>query len=392
MSQLISGMSPPARNRSFDATSGTRTPGLMALEPRMLFDGAVGATADAVVDLVDLPAAADEVVKPAVDATFELPQDDPVLTIATIGNQAPVANDDVRNAPHDSGPIYGNVITAGAPGEVADFDPDGDQFAVFGVTTGATDQVPLGHVGTPLEGQFGTLTLFDDGSYNYTPNADVGALGPGESAQDVFSCLVCDDVGNTDTSTLTFNFANAAAVPGGPGDPGDPADPGNPVNPGNPDGGGNEPPVFVSPPVEQPSFPVPLPPDSGTGALPPVVSDGSLVTAPDGSAAALASPYTLLTPDSGKPVSAFSTDAFAPFAPAAVLGMVETAPDRDANLAKLGIAPVAVSDQAAGEECAKPKPNVVNRAAEGAQAKGFSDTVRSNAKPAPGHRGDGSNC
>jgi len=331
---------------------------------------------------------------PQVDEpVFELPQDDILFAVTTGTNQAPVANDDARSAPHDSGPISGNIITGGAPGEVADFDPDGDQFAVFGVTTGASDEVPLGNVGTPIEGEYGSLVLFDDGSYTYTPNARVAELGPGESAQDIFSCLVCDDVGNTDTSTLTFSFANLTAVPS---DPVPVPPPGPGVDPDDPGSDGNDPPVFVAPPVEQPVFPAPLPPDSsqdaGTGPLAPVVSDGSLVTAPDGNATALASPYTLLSPESGAPVNALSTDAFAPFAPAAVLGMVETAPDRDANLAKLGLAPVAMSEQSVAEDCAKPKPNAVQRVAEGAQTTGFTDTVRQNAKPAPGHRGDASNC
>ncbi|MFK7964438.1 MAG: Ig-like domain-containing protein [Burkholderiaceae bacterium] len=410
MSQAIKSSSHGASSRAVYSGARAHATSLMALEPRMLFDGAIGATADAALDLVELPTS-NEPAQPAEVSVletpaYEAPQEAAFLVVAKTDNHAPVANDDARSAPHDSGPLTGNIITAGQPGEVADFDPDGDDFAVFGVTTGATDQVPLGHVGTPVEGQFGTLVLFADGSYTYTPNDSVAALAPGESAQDVFSCLVCDDVGNTDTSTLTFDFANAAVVPGDPGNPADPGgpgdpvipDPGQPADPGDPGGGGNEPPVFVAPPDQQPTFPVPLPPDTNQGSTEPapVVSDGTVNADSGGNATALGSPYTLLSPESGAPASALSTDAFAPFAPAAVLGMVETAPDRDNGLAKLGVAPVSMADTAnesKGEQaCAQPKPNVVSRTVEGAQAKVFTDTVRGNAKPIPAHQGNGQNC
>ena len=407
MTQVVRNSSHAGSSRSAHPGARAQSAGLMALEPRMLFDGAVGATADAALDLVEVPASNEQAQPgevPVFEApAYEVPQEAAFLAVVKTGNHAPVANDDARSAPHDSGPLTGNIITAGQPGEVADFDPDGDDFAVFGVTTGATDQVPLGHVGTPVEGQFGTLVLFADGSYSYTPNDSVAALAPGESAQDVFSCLVCDDVGNTDTSTLTFNFANSAAVPDDPGNPdnpgpGDPTipDPGNPGNPDNP--GGGDTPIFVTPPDQQPSFPVPLPPDTNQGAIQPlpIVSDGASNADPDGNASALGSPYTLLSPESGAPASALSTDAFAPFAPAAVLGMVETAPDRDNGLAKLGVAPVSMADtdneSKREQACAQPKPNVVNRSVEGAQAKVFTDTVRGNAKPTPAHHGNGQNC
>ena len=50
-----------------------------------------------------------------------------------------------------------------------DSDPDGDTLTVTGISAAVA-----GNVGTPLVGQFGTLTLADDGTYTYTADHAAG--------------------------------------------------------------------------------------------------------------------------------------------------------------------------------------------------------------------------
>ena len=198
-------------------TSHAVRSGLLALEPRLLFDGAIGATADAAGDAGAHDFADAGAVAPtAAPVADTLPSPDeptiaPKWATEPAPNSAPVANPDLRDVPYDAGQLWGNVITGGAPGDVADYDPDGDAFAVFGVTPGDTQQVPIANVGQPLAGEHGSLVLYDDGSYSYVPDASVAQLAPGESAQDVFSYLVCDIEGNISTTTLTIRYSNDAA-------------------------------------------------------------------------------------------------------------------------------------------------------------------------------------
>ena len=402
-------------------TSHAVRSGLLALEPRLLFDGAIGATADAAGDAGAHDFADAGAVAPtAAPVADTLPSPDeptiaPKWATEPAPNSAPVANPDLRDVPYDAGQLWGNVITGGAPGDVADYDPDGDAFAVFGVTPGDTQQVPIANVGQPLAGEHGSLVLYDDGSYSYVPDASVAQLAPGESAQDVFSYLVCDIEGNISTTTLTIRYSNDAApeptpcpppapepgpgpapepgptpVPGpgpapepgptpAPG-PGPAPEPGPAPVPG-PGPTPVEPPVVVAPPAPQPVLPVPLPPVSGDPDFGGVQPQPPLSTIGDPSSRALDG-FTLLAPDTAAPAAIGPSDLFAPFAPASVLGMVETSPARDAKLADAKIAPV--SD---AQEAAPIKPKVVKRVAvvgDGAEpntnGQTFSEKVREQAK------------
>ncbi len=349
-------------------------PGLMALEPRMLFDGAVGATAGAVFDVYD---EAPEAATPVEINSTPAP-----------ANQAPIANPDHRIADADSGPLTGNVITGAAPGDVADTDPDGDAFAVFGVVAGNQSEVPLGNVGTAVQGDHGSLVMHDDGSYTYTPDASVSGLAAGESVDDHFGYLVCDDFGNISTTTLTLTFRNPADVTPDPAPVPAPTPTPTPVDP----------PVEVAPPTPQPILPVPQPPagttDPGLGGvqpLPPVSGnsgpdrgDPFAGRTGDGTLATQSAPFTLLSAESGQPVTVDTGNVFAPFAPAAVLGMVETSPERDNRLGK---APVAMvdGDQPTAESVVKPE--VVKKASLQADAQSdqkkssrFSDQIRDTAR------------
>lgn len=86
-----------------------------------------------------------------------------VVPIST-GNEPPIAQDDAAQTQVDV-PVSGNVL-------VNDDDPDGDNI-ILNLT--------------PLTGpDNGTVTLFGNGTFNYTPN-------PGFQGTDVFTYSICDD-------------------------------------------------------------------------------------------------------------------------------------------------------------------------------------------------------
>ncbi len=121
----------------------------------------------------------------------------------------PVALADTAATSEDSA-VAGNVITGTAAAAGKDFDPDGDTLQVIDVSTGAAS----GAVGQPLTGQYGSLLLQADGTYQYTPGAAAQALPAGANAVDTFTYTVSDGAGGTAQATLTINIsgANDAAV------------------------------------------------------------------------------------------------------------------------------------------------------------------------------------
>jgi len=94
----------------------------------------------------------------------------------TVGNAPPEADDDSYDVPRDG-------TTVAEPGVLGnDTDPNGDNLTVTGVVEGVSN---------------GTLTLYSNGSFEYTPE-------PGFLSKDTFSYEVTD--GNeTDTANVTLN-------------------------------------------------------------------------------------------------------------------------------------------------------------------------------------------
>ena len=129
------------------------------------------------------------------------------ITITVTGEQDNViANPDKRTVTEAVGvtpPITGDVINAGAPGEVADSDIDGDPMTIVGVTGGTATGPLSGGQGTTIVGAWGTLLLNADGTYTYTPSAATNSIAAGETEDDVFTYTVSDGTG-TDTTTLTI--------------------------------------------------------------------------------------------------------------------------------------------------------------------------------------------
>ncbi|BAI97067.1 hypothetical protein Sj15T_15120 [Sphingobium sp. TA15] len=122
--------------------------------------------------------------------------------------------DDAPIATADSGSVSegGSLIVAAADGVLDNDQPGADGYApgVVGVAKGSDPSSPVsGQVGTAVAGDYGTLTLFADGSYRYdaTPNA-ISA-----DQQDVFVYTIRDADGDLATTTLTIDVANVALAP-----------------------------------------------------------------------------------------------------------------------------------------------------------------------------------
>ena len=319
-------------------------------------------------------------------------------------NQAPVANADYRVVGQGREPISGNVITGSGDGDVADYDPEGQEFEVYGVVTGATEHVPQENVDAVVHGQYGTLIMQRDGSYVYEPGPEAELLQPGESVQDVFSYLICDPYDATAVTTLTIQLDGEAAVPApepAPAPAPHPAPAPAPVPAPQPAPAPAPEPAPVPAPIPAPvpapapePAPVPGPtpaPSPSPGPAPTPAGDAAPIPpvsgippvadpAPNGGdptdPSSIAQPYTLLS-DASRQGSALgiSDTNFEPFTPVAVLGLVEQA-GKVKQSASNANGPVSEAD-----DCGPaPKPTTVKRAVSdgdtAVQSAGFSAQLK----------------
>jgi hypothetical protein len=88
-------------------------------------------------------------------------------------NNTPFAIDDINNTLKDV-PVDGQVLTN-------DFDPEGDNISVKQINS-----TPVLVAGTTVSTSNGTITIYPDGSYIYTPD-------PGYAGSDQFTYEICDD-------------------------------------------------------------------------------------------------------------------------------------------------------------------------------------------------------
>ncbi|MCJ2163463.1 MULTISPECIES: Ig-like domain-containing protein [unclassified Pseudodesulfovibrio] len=105
-----------------------------------------------------------------------------------------------------------------------DIDDDGDTISVISVGRGQegsetdvillTDTVNDDADTATMVGQFGTLTINADGSYEYTPDQPASdALSEGQTGRDFFTYTISDGNGGTDTATVSFLIHGANDAP-----------------------------------------------------------------------------------------------------------------------------------------------------------------------------------
>ncbi|MEJ0076865.1 MAG: VCBS domain-containing protein [Alphaproteobacteria bacterium] len=106
---------------------------------------------------------------------------------------------------HDEGNIVlgGNVIfDGGSNGGDA-----GTTLSVTEVNGSAAD------VGAAIAGTYGSVVIFGDGTYQYTANSSFDALQVGDNPADQFTFTITDNLGRTDSATLTVNVVGADDAP-----------------------------------------------------------------------------------------------------------------------------------------------------------------------------------
>ncbi|KZD09030.1 hypothetical protein AUP43_07990, partial [Oceanibaculum pacificum] len=145
--------------------------------------------------------------------------DTATLTVTITGrNDAPVATDNENDIQEDAtDPVTGNVISDN-DGDGIDSDPEDSPLTVIEIDGESGD------VGEEVVGNYGTITINEDGSYSYVidnDNADVQALEEGETVTDSFTYTIEDEDGATDTATLTITITGVNDAPAAVDDAGD---------------------------------------------------------------------------------------------------------------------------------------------------------------------------
>ena len=120
------------------------------------------------------------------------------LTITIVGtDNVPIAVDDTNTIAEDTPAVNGNVKTNDTNG---DGGPAANTTALTGSGTGS----------------YGTVALNPDGTYTYTldnANPTVQQLSPGETLQEVYTYVLTDGAGETESATLTITITGTEDLP-----------------------------------------------------------------------------------------------------------------------------------------------------------------------------------
>ncbi|MDM8536732.1 FG-GAP-like repeat-containing protein [Desulfobacterales bacterium HSG17] len=112
----------------------------------------------------------------------------------------PVASNDVFDTDEDT-PVSGNIVS-GDNGSGLDVDDDGDILNIIAVNGESSV------IGMPMILPSGAeLTVQQDGSFTYTPGAQIQQLNTGDSAVDSFIYTIDDGNYGTDIATVTINIS-----------------------------------------------------------------------------------------------------------------------------------------------------------------------------------------
>ncbi|GAA4029632.1 hypothetical protein GCM10022281_06030 [Sphingomonas rosea] len=125
--------------------------------------------------------------------------------VITIVDDAPVARADTDSVGNFTGPETGNVITGvGTTSGAAGADTlgaDGARVIAAGSINNATPASVLSGASVVIQGQYGQLTIFQNGNYSYTRTN-----GDPLVAVEKFSYVLVDGDGDTSPSTLTISI------------------------------------------------------------------------------------------------------------------------------------------------------------------------------------------
>ncbi|MFP8781499.1 VCBS domain-containing protein, partial [Hydrogenophaga sp. RWCD_12] len=120
------------------------------------------------------------------------------LTITIVGtDNVPIAVDDTNTIAEDTPTVNGNVKTNDTNG---DGGPAANTVALTSSPTGS----------------YGTVSLNPDGTYTYTlnnANTTVQQLAPGETLQEVYTYVLTDGGGETESATLTITITGTDDLP-----------------------------------------------------------------------------------------------------------------------------------------------------------------------------------
>lgn len=128
-----------------------------------------------------------------------------VTVVIDIINDDPVAIPDTNELTvGDEESINGNVFE----NDLIGADGKHENGPVTGISSGKVES-PAGGVGTPVEGQYGTITIDSDGNYTYTPdpsNETLLNLPGDDTVEEIFTYAITDADGDTSTATLTITI------------------------------------------------------------------------------------------------------------------------------------------------------------------------------------------
>lgn len=134
-----------------------------------------------------------------------------LVTITATGaaDNQPIVNADIASVADTTATDAGNIVAVG--NMITDA---GDNAGDIGNSLSVTDV--NGHAVSGIldvAGTYGTLTVFNDGTYLYTANPALDGLTEGQHATDLFNFTVTDSFGHNTATTLTFNITGSDEAP-----------------------------------------------------------------------------------------------------------------------------------------------------------------------------------
>ena len=140
------------------------------------------------------------------------------MTVAvTPVNDAPVADDETYTVSEDGTISTTNTAVSGSNNVLTgDTDAESNSLSVSAIlvgTSGTPTSISSGS-NQSVEGTYGTLVMYSNGTYSYTPNSTANALdSTDDDVTDTFTYTVSDGNDGTDTATITITVTGANDAP-----------------------------------------------------------------------------------------------------------------------------------------------------------------------------------